>query len=355
MRNDIEQFQQVNFSFIIFDESQQIKNASSKTASAAFMLNGDLKIALTGTPIENHLSDLWSQMQFVNTDLLGSLSDFNKYYGIPIAKNPEAPQHEKLMMLVSPYILRRTKQQVAPELPPLTETVIYCDMAEDQRERYEQEKSRMRNSILEGVDETQMKQESSVYYLTALMKLRQLANHPRLLFPEEKLSSGKFEAVMEWLETILDENHKVLIFSSFVTQLEILEEFLVEREIPFSKLTGVTGKREEVIKTFRNDQTKRVFLISLKAGGVGLNLAEADYVFILDPWWNPAAESQAISRSHRIGQQKSVFVYRFITKESIEEKIMRMQEKKRQLAENTILEESFYSGLSREELLELMQ
>ena len=259
------------------------------------------------------------------------------------------------MTLISPFILRRTKQQVAPELPPLTETVIYCDMTEDQRERYEQEKSRMRNALLDNVIETQAKQESSVYYLTALMKLRQLANHPRLLFPEENLSSGKFDVLLEWLETILDENHKVLIFSSFVTQLEILEDFLVEKEIPFSKLTGATGKRDEVIKMFRNDVTKRVFLISLKAGGVGLNLAEADYVFILDPWWNPAAESQAISRAHRIGQQKSVFVYRFITRETIEEKIMRMQEKKRLLAENTILEESFYSALSREELLELMK
>lgn len=355
MRKDSDKLQQLNFSFIILDESQQIKNASSKTATAAYSLQGDLKFALTGTPIENHLSDLWSQMQFVNPDLLGSLNDFNKYYSIPIARNPEAPQHEKLMTLISAYILRRTKQQVAPELPPLTETVIFCDMTEDQREHYEEEKSRMRNALLDNVIETQAKQESSVYYLTALMKLRQLANHPRLLFPEENLSSGKFDVLLEWLETILDENHKVLIFSSFVTQLEILEEFLVEKEIPFSKLTGATGKRDEVIKMFRNDVTKRVFLISLKAGGVGLNLAEADYVFILDPWWNPAAESQAISRAHRIGQQKSVFVYRFITRETIEEKIMRMQEKKRLLAENTILEESFYSALSREELLELMQ
>lgn len=245
--------------------------------------------------------------------------------------------------------------QVAPELPPITETLVYCDMDEMQELLYVKERARMRNSILEKISSETSPLDNSFLYLAALMKLRQLANHPKMLFPDETAGSGKFREVLDYLETVLDEQHKVLIFSSFVTQLELLEVELQQRNIVYSKLIGATRDREEVIKNFRKNKENQVFLISLKAGGVGLNLAEADYVFILDPWWNPAAESQAVGRSHRIGQNKNVFVYRFITRNSIEEKIRKLQESKRQLAEMTIVEESFYAALSQKEKIGLLE
>lgn len=355
MRNDIEVLEKYPFSIIVLDESQQIKNASSKTAVSAYALNGKYKFVLTGTPVENHLADLWSQMHFVNPGLLGSLAVFNKHYGNPVSKNPESPQREKLLILTNSFILRRTKSQVAPELPGLTETIVYCEMTDEQRHLYESEKSKMRNALIGQVNETATAKDTAVLYLTALMKLRQVANHPRLLFENHDAESGKYEEVINHLETILEEDHKVLIFSSFVTQLELLESMLQDRAIGYQKLTGSTSNRSEVIKRFKTESKEKVFLISLKAGGVGLNLAEADYVFILDPWWNPAAESQAISRSHRIGQKSCVFVYRFITKGTIEEKIMVLQESKRILAKSTIVEESFYATLTRDEMLELVK
>lgn len=355
MRNEIDRLSRHVFSIVILDESQQIKSPTSKTAQAAFMLNATHRFALTGTPVENRLSDLWSQMQFVNPSLLGDLNTFNRYYAVPIAKEIESVRRTQLLSIIQPYILRRTKMQVAPELPPITETLVYCDMDEMQELLYVKERARMRNSILEKISSETSPLDNSFLYLAALMKLRQLANHPKMLFPDETAGSGKFREVLDYLETVLDEQHKVLIFSSFVTQLELLEVELQQRNIVYSKLIGATRDREEVIKNFRKNKENQVFLISLKAGGVGLNLAEADYVFILDPWWNPAAESQAVGRSHRIGQNKNVFVYRFITRNSIEEKIRKLQESKRQLAEMTIVEESFYAALSQKEKIGLLE
>ncbi|HQO49879.1 MAG TPA: DEAD/DEAH box helicase, partial [Bacteroidales bacterium] len=354
MRIESYDLSQYPFSFVVLDESQQIKNPASKTAQAVFILNGKHRIAMTGTPVENHLSDLWSQMNFLNPGLLGDLSVFNKYYSVPISRDAQSKQREKLLRIISPFVLRRTKHQVAKELPPVTENYVFCGMSEMQRQRYEEEKSRMRIALMDEVDENVRRSEVAVRYLTALMKLRQLANHPGILFPDENSESGKFAELLQHLETILDENHKVLIFSSFVSLLAILAGELEKLNVSYAMLTGETQHREDVVKSFKNGN-KHVFLISLKAGGVGLNLAEADYVFVLDPWWNPAAEAQAIGRSHRIGQQRSVFVYRFITRNSIEEKIMKLQAEKKILAESTIVEESFYSSMSREQLLGLLQ
>ena len=354
MRIESYNLSQYPFSFVVLDESQQIKNPASKTAQAVFLLNGKHRIAMTGTPVENHLSDLWSQMNFLNPGLLGDLSVFNKYYSVPISRDTQSKQREKLLNIISPFVLRRTKRQVARELPPVTENYVFCGMGEMQRQRYEEEKSRMRHALMDEMEENARRSDFAVRYLTALMKLRQLANHPGILFPDENLESGKFDELLQHLETILDENHKVLIFSSFVSLLAILAGELDKLNISYAMLTGETQHREDVVKSFKQG-TKHVFLISLKAGGVGLNLAEADYVFVLDPWWNPAAEAQAIGRSHRIGQQRSVFVYRFITRNSIEEKIMKLQAEKKILAESTIVEESFFSSMSREQLLGLLQ
>ena len=354
LRNDVEVLKEVSFTCIILDESQNIRNHNSKTSRAAFALKASGKFALTGTPVENRLSDIWSQMHFVNPGLLGSLRSFQQQYGLALENDPTSPEAAQLWKLLRPYILRRTKDQVAKELPDLTESVIYCEMAEDQAKIYEEEKSRYRNVILKNIYDNEALQSSQIMLLKALTKLRQIANHPRLADINMNAQSGKFQAIIENLETLLEENHKVLIFSSFVKHLELLEAWLKKAGVKYVKLTGSTVRREEVIRKFKKQEVP-VFLISLKAGGVGLNLAEAGYVFMLDPWWNPAAEMQAINRAHRIGQDKKVFVYRFISKDTVEEKIIRLQNKKARLAENLIRKESFVAGMTAEELSELLQ
>jgi len=352
LRNDVGFLENYSFAYIVLDESQNIKNPTSKTTMAAVRLKGVHRIALTGTPVENSLNDLWSQMNFLNPGVLGNLSDFNTYYAIKLANKPEDTAGEELLNIIKPFILRRTKDEVSTELPPVTETMSYCTMNTGQLELYETEKSNIRNSILAG-DKFGEQTKSSVMVLKALMKLRQIANHPSLIDPDSKLGSGKFDAVTEKLETILLENHKILIFSSFVKHLHLFEMWCQENIIQYAMLTGATLKREKVVNAFKNDPGIKIFLISLKAGGVGLNLAEADYVFILDPWWNPAAEMQAISRAHRIGQDKKVFVYRFIAQDTVEEKIIRLQEKKKTLADTFILSDSTIAGMSSNEVMEL--
>ncbi|TVR40811.1 MAG: DEAD/DEAH box helicase [Bacteroidia bacterium] len=354
LRNDVESLKEILFTCIILDESQNIRNQNSKTARAAFALKGLHKFALTGTPVENKLSDIWSQMHFVNPGLLGSIRSFQQQYGLALEHDPSAPEAIQLWKLLRPFILRRTKDQVARELPALTESVIYCEMTDEQGSVYEREKSRFRNHLLQGISDMDILKTRQIMLLKALTKLRQIANHPRLVDINLDMQSGKFRAITENLETLLEENHKVLVFSSFVTHLELLETWLKKAGVKYAKLTGSTVKREEVIKMFKKDDVP-VFLISLKAGGVGLNLTEASYVFMLDPWWNPAAEMQAIHRAHRIGQDKKVFVYRFISKDTVEEKIIRLQNKKARLAENLIRKESFVAGMTAEELSELLQ
>lgn len=351
LRNDIDFLENYSFAHVVLDESQNIKNPYSKTASAILRLKCDHRIALTGTPVENSLSDLWSQMNFLNPGLLGSFNDFNSYFSAQIAANLKHEVGEELIKLIQPFVLRRSKEDVAPELPPITESISYCTMDDGQLKMYETERSKVRNQIMEGVRDGS-KSTSSVMVLQALMQLRQIANHPRLIDPNSLLGSGKFEEVTEKLETILSENHKVLVFSSFVKHLKLFENWCKENGILYTMLTGSTKDREDVVRSFKSDSDINIFLISLKAGGVGLNLAEADYVFILDPWWNPASEMQAIGRSHRIGQDKNVFVYRFITKGTVEEKIVRLQEKKMNLANTFILSDASIAGMSSEEVME---
>lgn len=354
LRNDIDLLSKYTFTYIILDESQQIKNPSSKTAQAVFALKSKFKYALTGTPIENSLNDLWSQMNFVNPGLLGSLSVFNSFYAAPLAKDPEGQQSERLLSMIEPFILRRTKESVAPELPDLTETISYCSMSEEQSTLYESEKSKVRNLVFEQLEKGNTST-TAVMVLKALMLLRQVANHPRMIDSKSMIESGKFEEVTAKLETIVSEKHRVLIFSSFVKHLNIFEEYCKSREFKYAMLTGSTTNRGKVITEFKNNNHTGIFLISLKAGGIGLNLTEADYVFILDPWWNPAAEMQAVNRAHRIGQFKNVFVYRFITKDTIEEKILILQQKKKALADAFIKPQAAIMGMSREDILQLFE
>lgn len=333
VRNDYDFFKNFTFHYLILDESQMIKNPDSKIYKAILELNATHKLVLTGTPIENSLTDLWSQMNFINRGLLGSFSIFKREFVTPIEKYNDEQKSKKLQNLINPFVLRRTKEQVAKDLPPKTEQIIWCEMSETQQKIYEQERSLVRNTILENMGQHTM-QKSAIFVLQALTKLRQIANHPALIRKES--DSGKFEEVTRILLNILSENHKVLIFSSFVKHLKLYANYLDQEGIAYCMLTGQTQKREKIINDFQTDDKKKIFLISLKAGGAGLNLTAADYVFLLDPWWNPAAENQALSRAHRIGQDKKVFVYRFISSNSIEEKIRNLQSRKTTLAETFI-------------------
>ncbi len=350
LRNDIDMLSAYRFSYIILDESQTIKNPGAKATQAVFNLQCEHRMVLTGTPIQNSLSDIWSQFNFLNPDMLGNYHHFMQHYALPLSKNQDDPAGEKLKNLIKPFILRRTKEAVAPELPDITETSVFCEMTEAQQSIYETEKSKVRNLIIENF-ESEGVTNSSVVVLRALTILRQLANHPRMIDATSDADSGKFKEVTESLETVLTENHKVLIFSSFVKHLNLIEEYCNENGFKYALLTGSTTRREKVINSFKHDSDIRLFLISLKAGGVGLNLTEADYVFILDPWWNPAAEMQALNRAHRIGQDKKVFVYRFITKDTVEEKIIKLQQKKKDLADLFVTTDTSIAGMTRDEIL----
>jgi SNF2 family DNA or RNA helicase len=352
VRQDIDLLSGFEFHYIILDESQVIKNPSSKIYKAIEILNSQYKLALTGTPIENSLIDLWAQMNFVNNGLLGSLAFFKKEFTIPIEKKNEQEKEEKLKTLINPFILRRKKDEVALELPPVSEQVIYCSMTDEQRKFYESEKSVIRNSIFEKI-ENQGIEKTSMIVLQGLTRLRQIANHPLLVDEEYSYESGKFNEVSRNIQNIISEGHKVLVFSSFVKHLELFEIEIKKEKINYTMLTGESINRESIVKAFQDNPTCKIFLISLKAGGVGLNLTAADYVFILDPWWNPASENQALSRAHRIGQAKNVFVYRFISENSIEEKIQMLQERKSKLAATFIHSNNPMKDINKKELEDL--
>lgn len=354
VRNDAEQLSKLNFFYLILDESQYVKNPASKTYKAVMKLQARHRLALTGTPIENSLSDLWAQMNFLNKGMLGNLAFFRRFFITPIEKHNNADQQEKLQILIRPFVLRRTKEEVAKDLPPLMEQTVVCEMDEVQQRTYETEKSVIRNSILAGIEQEGIKN-SAMIILQGLTRLRQLANHPRLLDGFDEGESGKFEEIFRMLENVVAEKHKVLVFSSFVKHLELIKTRIQKENWKYSLLTGQTTNRGEVIRKFQEDAENHIFLISLKAGGVGLNLTSADYVFIIDPWWNPAAENQAISRAHRIGQNKHVFVYRFITQGSIEEKIQQLQERKSSLADKFINSNNPLQEITKEEVMGLFQ
>jgi len=335
LRNDIELFEDYPFECVILDESQAIKNPDSVTYHSVVRLKAKHRLVLTGTPIENSLKDLWAQFNFINPGMLGSSESFRNNFITPITKEGNIRKEANLQQLIKPFFLRRTKNQVAPELPSLTEEVLYCEMSPEQEETYKKEKNILRNALLE-ISNKENLQKNSFIALQGMTRLRLMANHPRMLMPEYSFTSGKMEQILEAYEMLMSEGHKVLIFSSFVKYLHLLGEAFDRKGWRYALLTGQTTDREKEINRFNNEKEIFAFFISLKAGGVGLNLTEADYVFIIDPWWNPAAEMQAVSRAHRIGQTKQVIVYRFITSNTIEEKILQLQEKKSKLAKSFI-------------------
>ena len=335
VRNDIKLLERYQFNYIILDESQVIKNPSSKSAKAVKQLSGRYRLVLTGTPIENSLMDLWSQMTFLNPGLLGSYRFFKQEYGVPIEKRQDEDRRNKLRVLIKPFLLRRTKEEISEELPSLTEKTHYCIMSEAQQNEYDRIKSYYRNQIMDNIEQFGIKK-SQFMILKGLTQLRLASNHPRLVNDAYPSDASKFEEILQKVEELTATNHKILVFSQFVRHLNFLKESFEQRGIGYSMLTGNSKKREDIIQDFRENTQKPVFLISLKAGGVGLNLVEADYVFICDPWWNPATESQAINRAHRIGQDKRVIAYKFITKGTIEEKILTLQERKSALVRDVI-------------------
>jgi len=353
LRNDIELIEDYPFECVILDESQTIKNPDSVTYHSVIRLKAKHRLVLTGTPIENSLKDLWAQFNFINPGMLGSSESFRNHFITPITKEGNNRMEARLQQLIKPFFLRRTKDQVAPELPSLTEEVRYCEMSPEQETIYKKEKNILRNALME-ISSKESIQKNSFVALQGMTRLRLMANHPRMLISDYPFSSGKMEQILEAYEMLMSEGHKVLIFSSFVKYLHLLGEAFERNGWRYALLTGQTTDREKEIARFTNEKDIYAFFISLKAGGVGLNLTEADYVFIIDPWWNPAAEMQAVSRAHRIGQTKQVMVYRFITSDTIEEKIIRLQEKKSKLAESFITSNNPLKSFSNKEWKELL-
>ena len=353
LRSDIKLFTQVAFDYVILDESQAIKNPSSKVTKAASLLNARNRLCMSGTPLQNNTFDIYAQMNFLNPGMLGSVEFFRQEFAIPIDKFGEPEQKEHLKKILYPFILRRTKEQVAKDLPEKTEMVLFCEMEDEQRRIYDAYRNDYRSKIM-GTIEEQGIQRSQLTILQGLMKLRQICDSPAILNEEEKFPNHSIkldELAREITENI--GNHKALVFSQFLGMLALIREKLDELGIRYEYFDGSTSApdREKAIQSFQNDDEVRVFLISLKAGGVGLNLTAADYVYIVDPWWNPAVEQQAIDRTHRIGQTKNIFAYRMICKDTIEDKIMQLQEKKRALAKDLIADDtSFVKALSREDV-----
>ncbi len=354
VRMDIEIMEKVYFNYIILDESQVIKNPTSNISQAVRKLKSKNRLILTGTPLENSTLDLWSQISFVNQGLLGTQSFFKNEYQIPIEKHSDADKLKKLSNIIKPFMLRRHKSQVATELPDKVENIHYCTMSDEQSEYYEKVKSQYRNEILELI-ENQGINKSQIIILQGLTKLRQIANHPRMINPDYEGNAAKFEDVIYKLQNILGENYKVLIFSQFVKHLTLFREYFDKQKWEYAYLDGSTRDRQEEVNKFQNDEKTKIFLISMKAGGTGLNLTAAEYVFLLDPWWNPAVEAQAVDRAHRIGQKNTVFTYKFISKDTIEEKILLLQKNKQKLANDLITtEETFVKSLSKEDVLSLL-
>lgn len=354
VRIDVDILKKYRFHYLILDELQAIKNPTSNTTQAVMELEAAHRLILTGTPLENTTMDLWTQMTFINPGLLGSQSYFRTHFQLPIEKQNDTQRLRKLYALIKPFLLRRHKSQVALDLPPKVESVYYCEMTDDQAQRYEETKSYYRNFILQSIEETGLGK-SQMMVLQGLTKLRQLANHPQMIDKDYEGELGKFKAIRFKLQELISEGHKVLIFSQFTKHLSIIRDDLDTQHVPYAYLDGATTNRQAQVSLFQEEESIKIFLISLKAGGVGLNLTAADYVFILDPWWNPAIEAQAIDRAHRIGQDKTVFTYKFITKNSVEEKILDLQRNKQKLFNDLITtEESFVKSLTQDDILSLL-
>jgi hypothetical protein len=349
LRRDVVDLRKIEFDYVVLDEAQAIKNAATESAKAVRLLRGANRLALSGTPIENHLGELWSLFEFLNPGMLGTASVFKMAGGA--ARNPDEETRKLLAHAVRPFLLRRTKEQVARELPPKTEQTVYCEMEPAQRRLYNELRQHYRNALLKRVDDEGLAK-SKIQVLEALLRLRQAACHPGLIDKRRSEEpSAKIDVLLEQLREVLDEGHKALVFSQFTSLLDIVRSRLNKQGIVYEYLDGATRDRQTPVERFQNDADCRLFLISLKAGGLGLNLTAAGYVFLLDPWWNPAVEAQAVDRAHRIGQTQQVFAYRLIARDTVEEKVLELQRSKRDLAAAIITEDnSLIRNLKREDL-----
>lgn len=351
--NDIEFLKEESFEYVILDESQAIKNPNSKRYKAVRLLKSNNRLALTGTPIENNTFDLYAQMNFLNPGLLGSMGHFKTEFSDAIDKAKDESASELLHQIIHPFLLRRTKLQVATDLPEKTENILYCEMGKEQRKVYDAFKDKFREYLLNKIDENGV-EKSQMYVLEGLTKLRQICNSPQLLNDEEDYGSAsiKLDILLENIKTKTT-NNKVLVFSQFTSMLQLIKERLENENIQYEYLDGKTRRREENVKNFQENEEIKVFLISLKAGGVGLNLTAAEYVFLVDPWWNPAVENQAIDRCYRIGQTKHVIAYRMICKDTIEEKIVDLQQNKMQVSDSIIQVDTVKKSFDQKQIREL--
>ena len=358
MARDIEIFGKYKFHYVILDESQAIKNPLSQRFKAACLLRADRRIALTGTPIENNTFDLFAQMSFVNPGFLGNANSFKEQFSTPIDTHRNKERAAELQKLISPFVLRRTKEQVEKDLPEKTEDIIYCEMEKEQRKVYDAFRNKYRNYIIGKIEEGGIAK-SKIYVLEGLLKLRQICDSPEILSDDEKYTNESVK-VEELLRHINEKTgkHKILVFSQFVKMLHVIQGRLDKSGIVYEYLDGknTVEQRQQSVHRFQSDESCRVFLISLKAGGMGINLTAADYVYIVDPWWNPAVENQAIDRCHRIGQDKKVIAYRMICKNTVEEKILNLQAKKKQIAADIIqTDESIMKSLTRNDIEHLFE
>ncbi|MGZ3412586.1 MAG: DEAD/DEAH box helicase [Isosphaeraceae bacterium] len=350
LRTDITELTNFEFDYVMLDESQAIKNADSQSAKAARLLRARHRLAISGTPIENHLGELWSVIEFLNPGMLGSDTVFKKYASAGTGAGLDAADRILLAKTLRPFILRRTKSQVVQDLPEKTEQTLYCDMETEQRRCYDELRVHYRDALLRK-DAVELNR-SKIEVLEALLRLRQAACHPGLINPDVSSEpSAKLEMLLPSIAEVVEEGHKVLVFSQFTSFLAIVRERLDQEQLVYEYLDGRTRNRAAKVERFQNDPDCPIFLISLKAGGLGLNLTAAEYVYLLDPWWNPAVEAQAIDRSHRIGQTQHVFAYRLICRGTVEEKILELQQKKRDLADAILnADNRVISTLTREDL-----
>jgi len=351
---DIERHKEQSYSLAFFDEAQYLKNPATALARAARKLPAENCIALTGTPMENHLGELWSLFDLILPGYLGDQKAFRAEYRKPIEQNGDASRQARLSRRVRPFMLRRTKDQVTPELPEKTEIIRHVELNREQRDLYETVRASMDKRIRELLA-SKGAARSQIEILDALLKLRQICCHPALLNSETNAGSAKMDYLLEMIKELLEEGRRIILFSQFTSMLALIEQALKTAGIRYEKLTGQTRDRATPVKRFQNGESP-VFLISLKAGGTGLNLTAADCVIHYDPWWNPAVEQQATDRAWRIGQDKPVFVYRLISEGTVEERIQALQARKSQLADGLYgKSETFATALTAEDITVLFE
>ncbi len=353
IRNDLEQFRQFKWHYIFLDESQAIKNPEAQTNKALQLLQSKNRMILSGTPIQNNTFDLFAQFHFINPGLLGNKEFFKTEFANPIDKNNDTEKSAQLRRLIFPFMLRRTKEQVATDLPAKTETVLWCEMGREQKAVYNDYKNYYRNTLLEKIEEVGIAK-AGMYVLEGLLRLRQICDSP-VLVKDTEVTTKESAKINELMREIEENSggHKLLVFSQFTEMMHLIEDQLTAEKVKYVYLDGSTPaeKRKEAVEIFQSQPDVRVFLISLKAGGVGLNLTAADYVYIVDPWWNPAVEQQAIDRTHRIGQTNPIFAYKMICKDTVEEKIVQLQQRKKQLANDLVTEDAgFIKKLTKDDI-----